>query len=194
MLVASTHAPESVSPSAPVAESPPRRDEVASLTVSPLLFNQLAQGTLSAVVVPQSLPTPEGMNLLVVNARHPHETVSLEIGRSQSAQGEPGLEPGYKAVSLHPQTMPEAAPITRAPSFALAEASLKGRSFMVKYAIGRIHGEPLFNGGTVHMRDDKGQDTPTRVAVLMRGDMAGIASGYELVTLPQRPRAAMLPA
>ena len=103
MLVESAvHSPETpVVAAVQPTRAPLHLDEVDSVAVNPRLFNQLAKGQLSAVVVPETLRTPEGMNLQIVNSAEPHKTVSLEIGRSLSAQGEPGLRAGYKAVSLH---------------------------------------------------------------------------------------------
>lgn len=188
---------ESIAPAVPVIHEPRpvrlplRLDEVDSIAVGPRLFNQLAAGQLSAVVVPEALRTPEGMNLQIVNSRAPHQTVSLEIGRSLSAAGEPGLRAGYKAVSLHlppGRRLNEAAlhPTAR-PSFALAAAHLKGRSFLVKYAMGSLHGAPMCDGGTIHLHEG-GQVRLTRVAAMLHGDMPGITPGYEMITLPLRPR------
>ncbi len=178
-------------PEVQLVRAPLHLDEVGSIAVGPRLFNQLAKGQLSAVVLPDVVRTPEGMHLQIVNSIEPHKTLSLEIGRSLLAAGEPGLRAGFKAVSLHlpaGHTLDSAElQPTQPASFALSEAHMKGRSFYVKYALGSIHAEPMRDGGTIHLHEGD-QVKLTRVAAMMHGDMLGIAPGYEMITLPQRPR------
>lgn len=159
------------------------------------LFEQLASGKLSAFVLPEAAFTPEGRGIRFVDEKT-GSRLSLQIGAERKAQNEPGLEPGYKAISLScppiyadTKVKAPAHKVTASPSMALQAAQLEKRSFVIMYGTGSLHAPPLLDGGTVLLRREVAGgniDTPTRVAVMMKGDMPGLAPGYLLVTPPQQ--------
>lgn len=195
--------PEITATSTPKAARPaPAETPECALvtTVGPRVFNRLASGALSALVLRAEEHTPAGHAILVVNAADQSQ-LSLQLGGSIAATGEPGLEPGYKAVSVNrlPVDAPAATsaaapavalPVTAPVSMALAAASVARHNMAIVYGNGSIHGPALKDEGTVLLRttraDGTSHDQPTRVAVMMKGDMEGIAAGYMLVTPPQR--------
>lgn len=185
-----------------IAEKTPVQSPVHAAAISPVVpvssrvFNNLARGQLSACVLPESTPTPEGSRITFVDAKS-RARVHLVVGAAEHARDNPALERGFKAVALirpaRPEGSYEEAPhlaSCKPPSLALNAASLERRNFALIYGIGGIHGPPLLDGGTVLLRsvldDGAVQDRPTRVAVMMKGDMPGIAPGYLLVTPPQQ--------
>ena len=158
------------------------------LEVPTHVFNRVAEGALSACVVPALKFMAEGSGISIVDAQNRENGITLQVGRQLNDFNSLGLEKGYKVVELMRSADAEipVMPATRSPSFALRAADLEKRNFVVMPAHGNIYAPALLDGGTVLLRDDKGNDTPTQMAVVMKGDMPGIAAGYMLATPPQR--------
>jgi len=160
------------------------------------LFDQLASGKLSAVVMPQDCLTFEERGLEIKNQSGSGKLV-LQVAASVAAGSEPGLCENFKIITLSkpavyqgelknggkmsalqaalPVDVPaskvfDAAALDKKGYVMLPEEQAKAGGFYLRHAYG--------NNGVMYEAVD--------MAVATSSDMNGIAAGYALMTLPQR--------
>lgn len=171
----------------------PMRLEVASK-----VYNALAEGRLTALVVRPEVISLPGHLLSVFNHRAPRSN-PLRLVMGQLYEDNYGLENGYRVLSVGLLNTPCAIKIPDEPTKCFGTASLRRGYMFMSNAPTHLEkvGWPFLDSSTVLLRepdrmvDDKvipGAERLTRVAVMSAFDMPGIARHAQLVSIP-RPMA-----
>jgi hypothetical protein len=168
---------------------------VKRLRLQARVFNALAEGRLTALVVGPDMLNMPGHMLAVYNQRNARTTpLELIMGRVQEDNF--GLERGYRVLPVALLGLPQNLQPVDEPTKCFGTASLRRGYMFMSNAPTHLEkiGRPFLDSSTVILRepdrmvDDKsipGTEHLTRVAVMSAFDMPGIARHAQLVTVPR---------
>ncbi len=159
---------------------------VSRITVNSGVYAALAEGRLTALVLPQNTIDMPGCVMAVFNQRAP-KAAPLELVMGRSVTDSYGLEAGYRLVPVALLSKPQAGLLPDEPVQAFAAASLAKGYIFISAAPSLHHkvGRSLLDGSTVCLRDEYGAERHSRAAVVSKYDFAGIAAHARLVTVPR---------